>query len=336
VSQLRDRMIRALEAVLPTQTPTPRVEQLGTEEFEVSLPGISLRAAWLDRGSAKTVKDRLVRDPAPDVLMAPRMSAGAREAAARHGIGWLDESGAAEFAVGNVVVSRTGQDILPRPAADRWTKSTIGTAEALLLGVPATVNALKDATGVSPGTIGPALNRLTRAGLLTATAARGRHSGRVVTDAAALLSAYVDAVQARRPALEVQAGALWRNPLQGLTQAGKLWSSHGICWAATGALSAAVLAPLQTQIAPLVVYIDATTTASLADAARRAELHTLEGGRLTMRPFPSTITQRLSHVISPGLNSVPWPRAYADLLTTGVRGEDAAEHLREVMTRDIG
>ncbi len=335
MSQRRERISRALQVVLPTQTPTPHFEQLGPDDFEVSLPGVTLRAAWLDRGSAKTVEDRLARGQTPDVLMAPRMSAGAREAAARHGIGWLDESGAAEFAVGNIVVARTGQDVPPRPPADRWTKSTIGTAEALLLGVPATVNALKDATGASPGTIGPALNQLTHAGLLAAPAARGRHSGRVVTDAAALLNAYADAVQERRPALEVHAGALWRNPLQGLTKAGQAWSSHGIYWAATGALSAAVLAPLQTQIAPLVVYIDATTPATLADAARRAELHTLDGGRLTMRPFPSTITQRLSHMISPGLNSVPWPRAYADLLTTGVRGEDAAEHLREVMTRDI-
>jgi hypothetical protein len=28
-----------------------------------------------------------------------------------------------------------------------------------------------------------------------------------------------------------------------------------------------------------------------------------------------------------------WPRAYADLRTVGVRGEDAAEHLREEMPR---
>jgi len=32
-----------------------------------------------------------------------------------------------------------------------------------------------------------------------------------------------------------------------------------------------------------------------------------------------------------GIRVVPWPRVYADLRLVGVRGEDAAEHLREVM-----
>jgi hypothetical protein len=32
-----------------------------------------------------------------------------------------------------------------------------------------------------------------------------------------------------------------------------------------------------------------------------------------------------------GLRVAPWPRVYADLLSLGVRGEEAAEHLREVV-----
>lgn len=41
---------------------------------------------------------------------------------------------------------------------------------------------------------------------------------------------------------------------------------------------------------------------------------------------------KLTETIADGFRSVLWPRAYADLRISGVRGEDAAEHLREEMT----
>lgn len=40
----------------------------------------------------------------------------------------------------------------------------------------------------------------------------------------------------------------------------------------------------------------------------------------------------LTSEIGPGVVSVLWPRAYADLRVSGVRGEDAAGHLHEVMS----
>jgi len=87
---------------------------------------------------------------------------------------------------------------------------------------------------------------------------------------------------------------------------------------------------------PWFVYVDANGLATLAAAAGTAGLRLLEGGRLQLRPFPTPITRHLSAIVSPGLRSVTWPRAYADLRDTGVRGEEAAEHLREVMTRERG
>ena len=114
----------------------------------------------------------------------------------------------------------------------------------------------------------------------------------------------------------------------------RLWDQGQIAWAATGALSAAALAPIQTQVAPMVGYVDAVGLATLAAAAATAGLKLPEGGRLQLRPFPSPITRHLSAEVIRGLRSVPWPRAYADLRDTGVRGDDAAEHRREVMTRE--
>jgi hypothetical protein len=56
----------------------------------------------------------------------------------------------------------------------------------------------------------------------------------------------------------------------------------------------------------------------------------IEGGRLTLRPFPTVAVRRLAETID-GLRVAPWPRVYVDLLSAGVRGEEAAEHLREVI-----
>lgn len=65
-------------------------------------------------------------------------------------------------------------------------------------------------------------------------------------------------------------------------------------------------------------------------AALNADLLPIEGGRLTLKAFPTSAMGRLS-TIQDGLKIVPWPRVYADLRTIGVRGEEAAEHLRELM-----
>ena len=42
------------------------------------------------------------------------------------------------------------------------------------------------------------------------------------------------------------------------------------------------------------------------------------------------MAERLA-AVKDGLRLVPWPRAYADLRVVGVRGEEAAEHLRETI-----
>jgi hypothetical protein len=60
----------------------------------------------------------------------------------------------------------------------------------------------------------------------------------------------------------------------------------------------------------------------------------MDGGRLLLRPYPTpagaTLTLELD---TTGFRTVLWPRVYADLRTVGVRGEDAAEHLREEISK---
>jgi hypothetical protein len=122
---------------------------------------------------------------------------------------------------------------------------------------------------------------------------------------------------------------LWRDPFATITHLGAIWERAGISWAATGALAAAVMAPHLSDISAGELYVSAGGQPELRNAARVAKLEPVEGGRLLLRPFPTLTAQRLT-TEDQGLSLAPWPRVYADLRHTGVRGEEAAEHLREL------
>ena len=137
-----------------------------------------------------------------------------------------------------------------------------------------------------------------------------------------------------RSPLSIRVGTLWRDPAAGVVMTGRLWTAAGVRWSATGALTADVLAPLLTQVSPMEIYLEAHSLAELRAAALKVDLAESGGGRLLLRPFPSPAGASPSSEIDPGFWSVPWPRAFADLRDTGARGEDAADHLREVCDSD--
>ncbi|MGK5088243.1 hypothetical protein WDW86_11855 [Bdellovibrionota bacterium FG-2] len=118
--------------------------------------------------------------------------------------------------------------------------------------------------------------------------------------------------------------------LSDLSEAGKGWTKAGKVWAATGSAAAAVMAPYLTSVTTGEVYVDAKTIAGLEAAAIDMGLRPIDGGRITLLPFP-TVTSKLLLKKHPGLIIAPWPRVYADLRRLGVRGEEAAEYLREVL-----
>lgn len=208
----------------------------------------------------------------------------------------------------------------------------LATAEALLCGSVATVSAIQEATELSTGASTKALRMLSQLGLLESNAERGPRSGRHVVDEQTLPAAYVTADDARRSMTELVVGAVWRDAIGGVEEIGRTWTANGVGWVATGAVASAVLAPLITTVDTAVVYVGSQTMVGLEAAARVAGLRPIEGGRLTIRPFPTVTTPLLASQIG-GMNVAPWPRVYADLQDLGVRGEEAAEHLREVIER---
>jgi len=330
-----DRAIKSLRAVLPRAVDLSAAPESSAQtgnqhrwDVVVLIAGRGVTVEWLRAGTLPAVRDVLARHPRPDVVVTPRMSEGAKAAASDAGIGWVEETGAAEIALPFLIVSRTAVAHLPTKPK-RWRPSHLGVAEALLEGVRPTVSAMTKATGMSASTVTTALAFLTSEGLLDADAARGRKSARHLNDPAALLDSYATAVENFPPAHEIQVGFLPKDPIRDIIRIGRAWSGHNVVWAATSAVAAATLAPFATQVAPLVIYVFADTYPQLVSVADLVDLTPIRGGRLVLRPFPTKATAKLC-TWQDGLSIVPWARCYADLVPTGVRGEDIATNLREV------
>ena len=110
---------------------------------------------------------------------------------------------------------------------------------------------------------------------------------------------------------------------------GSRWDRAGVSWVATGLVAAAVVAPLVTSVGTADVYVVASTVAELELAASAVGLRPIVGGRLVLAPLPTETTLKLATVVD-GLRVAPWPRLVADLRRSGVRGEEAAEQVKEV------
>ena len=171
----------------------------------------------------------------------------------------------------------------------------------------------------------------TLVGRVTAVAElQRRASARRVADQDRLLDVYASAVDAAPPSISLQVGVTWRDTIDGVVRTGAKWDKAKVAWAVSGAVAASVIAPHLTMVNSADVFVDAFTIPGLEAAVAAAGLRPIDGGRLTLRPFPSVTARRLATRVD-GLMVAPWPRVFADVRTVGVRGEEAAEHLKEVM-----
>jgi len=322
------RAEQALLAVLPRSVDVRT--DAADDGVDVIVNGRPLQVMWAGEGQLSDVRRVLAQHVSrPDIVVARVLSPGARAELAQAGVGWVDETGAAEIALGTIIVARPGKPA-KREAPKRWTPSALAVAEAALCGVKATASAMHDATGLSTGSCVNALRILSDLELLEASADRGRSLARRVGDRERLLSAYASAAAALAPDLRVEVGVTWRDLADGLRKTADRWQAEQVDFAVTGALAAEQLAPYLTSVATAEVYVSAKTVVGLEAVAASAGLKPVDGGGLILRPFPTVSANRLATQIS-GLRVAPWPRVYVDLLHIGVRGEDAAEHLKQVV-----
>ena len=94
--------------------------------------------------------------------------------------------------------------------------------------------------------------------------------------------------------MRLQAGVTWRDIIAGLGRAGRMWEAAGVAWAVTGVAASHVVAPYLTSVNAAEVYVEAKTTAELQAVAATAGLRPIEGGRLTLLPFPTVTSRRLA------------------------------------------
>ena len=245
-------------------------------------------------------------------------------------MGWVDESGAARVATGGVVIALSGSPVVEDRRPSGWTASVLAVAEVLLCGTAATTKAVQQALGLSTGSCVNALRTLSELGFLESNAIRGRGSARRVADPDRLLDAYAAAAAPLASGLRLQIGVTWRDTIDGTAETSKRFDDTGVRHAVTGTVASFMLAPYLTNVTTAEMYVPGSTILDLETAARQAGLRPVPGGRLTLRPFPTVTTERFAERIE-DMWVAPWPRVYVDLLHAGVRGEDAAEHLKEVI-----
>src|SRR5262249_3990468 len=146
LSPLEARVLAAVRAVLPSQTRV--VVSSEADGMRLSIQGVRVRARWAAEGWLAQVR-RALEGNRVELVVARRLSPAARVMLSAAGVGWLDETGAAEVAMRSLVVSRTGDPSRLGPREARWTRSTFAVAEALLCAdTPATVSAMRAATGL--------------------------------------------------------------------------------------------------------------------------------------------------------------------------------------------
>jgi len=330
LSSSRNRGERAVRAVLPG---VAEVSLLHAEhQTDLVVNGQPVEVEWIGEGNLADARAALGRQLGKNVvLVGRRLSPGAREALAKAGVSWADETGAAEISIGSILVSRSGV-VEKRPQRlHRWTPAVLSIAEALLCGVEGTQAAMQEATGLSAGSCANALRFLQERELVAAKARRGPTSARRIADERGLLAAYVAAANEQTSGHKLQIGVTWQDILAGLVDLGHRLESQDAEWAISGGAAAAVLAPFMSSVSQAKVYVNCHSVAELRALSESLKLRPVEGGRLTLQAFPTNSTRHLATVESDGLRIVPWARVYADLQKEGVRGEEAAEHLYEVI-----
>lgn len=313
-------------AVLP---PAAKIEaKPARESADLKVNGQSIEVKWIGTGHLADVRAALKGSHNSNVVfVGRRLSPGARKELSEAGISWVDETGASEMSIGTILISRTGMPEEKSHDLKHWTPAVIAVAEALLCGTKGTQAAMERATGLSGGSCANALRFLTDEKFLSAAAKRGPASARRIADGRRLLDAYAEEANAQQTDIALSIGVTWQDIVKGLTELGRRFDSESLVYAVTGGAAAAVLAPYLTVVSQATVYVNANSAAELNSIAERVNLRPIDGGRLTLKPFPSRAVQRMATEVSSGMRVAPWPRVYADLLGEGVRGEDAAEHL---------
>jgi hypothetical protein len=291
---------------------------------------------------------KLPKDLVP-VIAARTLSSGSIERLDKAGLSWVDETGRTRIAAppGLLLVRDVGTAPPARTPDLRWSPSLGAVAEFLLMvtaddprgrsasGSHATLapahQKIAETTQVSAPQVSKVLGRFDEQGWTTKRGTeRGPGASRVIVDPAGLLGSWA-AWHVTRLTSPIRAHAVFQDPRQFATDKLAPALSPGT-WCVTGWLAADLLAPFTTSVPTITCYVNPNVIdTGLPAAFAHAGLRPVESGsRVDFRPAEPHLLVMAEPNATLHLPIASPVRVYADLLALGARGEDAANHLREV------
>jgi len=290
------------------------------------------RALWLRQGWPADVRSAFERSPDVTLAVAPAFSAGARRLLEERRVSWVDESGSANVRADGLLVrvDRGAAPADPAPLRARWSAAAVLAAEAVLVLRPErlTTSWVAERAGCSVARASGILKGWDAAGWTRKRGpARGPGAHRTLEERDHLLGSWTDHLNAKpverwyAHSTSGDMNALQRRLCTAL---------DGRSWAWTGWAAAEHLASFVTQLPVLHLRLsEAYARRDIEPALREAGVTlTEDAGRVELWRTP---VDAFRHTTASDAGPVQsWPRVFADLERLGGRGQDAAEHLRDV------
>ena len=295
------------------------------------------RVLWAGEGWPRDIAALLERQPpgdlAPETLLTARnFSAGSRQLLAERAANWADEQGNARIRGRGLLIIRDEQPETRALPEFSWSRSALAVAEALLSrswpdGVG--TSELANLIDWSPGQVSQVLRSFDhKEWTVKFGPQRGPNARRELQDTADLLDSWSTAIAGDKREARVTHRVI-RSPLDFLRGELRETLDQEVRWAVSGWAAAQELAPFADAVPSLQIYVHEDDFGKPLDQAlRELDLADVaEGGRVAFLPaHPSVLNLSQSGELG---RIVSTPRVYADLLSFGGRGIDAAAHLRE-------
>lgn len=338
MSKAEQIAVRFLRQVLPEALVHPG--QAGGSDMEIELAGFrtSLELKWAGVGYPRDVTQAL-RSHDGDrrvVLVAERMSQGARDLLNTRGVNWISADGDARLRVGPIVIEREvhGHQPESEQVSERgWTQATLEIAEQVLTdyllreeATLAPTRQIASKSGRSLATTSSAVRMFEREGWVEIGARRGRSASRRLVAPGTMLEAWAPAVEVANARTGFD--AMWGEPEAAVEAAQE---EFGIDLAVGGRLGARTVAPHATVASGARLYI--------SQSIRRDEM---ERRLLGVGLAPVAMSQRSVEVVHAGesvlrlssrhgaIRTPSKVRLFADLLGLGGRGAEEAAFLRHI------
>jgi hypothetical protein len=296
-----------------------------------------LRGVWAGEGWPADVTrhlDRLAPGPLPPdlVVTARGFSPGSIQLLEERGGNWADEQGNARIRGRGLHIERQAPEKASRYRDFSWSASALAIGEALLArdwdkGV--STGDLARLTDWSPPQVSQVLGAFDEKGWTVKYGPqRGPKARRELSDREGLLESWAREVATGDREVRLTHRYM-QSPLAFLTEELSATLNEEVRWAAGGWAAAHELAPIASSVPSLQIYVHEDDFGEALERAIRATglADVAEGGRVAFFPAPPSVLSLSQRKGELPLTSSP--RAYADLLSFGGRGADAALHLKE-------